>query len=207
VKDSDRHRLLHGPYSAPRLRKGARAFCLYRDADVVVTSWTDARIPWPRCRALHCRGGSGLLVTDELVRAIRSESAAALMYWWDVGEAAVWAWRRAFGVSQFGTDGSKRLHEITVAKAAAKTRGKPLSAEARAKMHRAAVKRADLAGLLERARAKRWAGRGWTRAQIALLGTMPDDELVARTGRTVGAVRVRRTKKGIRTYRDRRKKC
>jgi hypothetical protein len=65
VTTSDRHRLLHGPYLAPRLRKGDRAFCIYRDADVVVTSWTDARIPWPRCRALHCRGGSGLLVTDE----------------------------------------------------------------------------------------------------------------------------------------------
>src|SRR5262249_6031672 len=35
-----------------------------RDALVVVTSWTAAPIPWPRCRRLDCgKGGSGLLVT------------------------------------------------------------------------------------------------------------------------------------------------
>src|SRR5262245_50244449 len=41
-------------------------------------------IPWPRCRALDQRGGcgSGLLVDEELARAVRSESTAAEMYWW-----------------------------------------------------------------------------------------------------------------------------
>src|SRR5262249_37800998 len=48
------------------------------DADVTVTSWTAAPIPWPRC----CRpgthgGGSGLLVTEELARAVRTEPAIA----------------------------------------------------------------------------------------------------------------------------------
>lgn len=46
----DRVRLFHGPYKAPRLCRGDRAFCLFQDDDVVVTSWTDARIPWPRRR-------------------------------------------------------------------------------------------------------------------------------------------------------------
>jgi hypothetical protein len=32
-----RLRLLRGPYKAPRLRRGDRAFCLFRDCDVVVT--------------------------------------------------------------------------------------------------------------------------------------------------------------------------
>lgn len=41
--------------------------CLYRDAVRVVTGWHDGPIPWPRARALDCRGGSGLLVTEELL--------------------------------------------------------------------------------------------------------------------------------------------
>ncbi len=40
----DRHRLLHGPYRLPPLKRGARATCLYRDCDVVITTWTDARV-------------------------------------------------------------------------------------------------------------------------------------------------------------------
>ena len=47
----DRLRLLHGPYQPPRLRVGDRATCLFRDCDVIVTSWTDAPISWPRSKA------------------------------------------------------------------------------------------------------------------------------------------------------------
>src|SRR5262249_46477750 len=54
-------KLLFGPYEPPPLAKGERTHCLYRDALVVVTSWSDGRISWPRCRALGHRGGSGLL--------------------------------------------------------------------------------------------------------------------------------------------------
>jgi hypothetical protein len=36
---------------------------------------------------------------------------------------------------------------------------------------------------------------------------MPDDELAEKVGRTEGAARRRRAKLGIRTYRDKRKKC
>jgi hypothetical protein len=104
-------RLLAGSYIPPSLRRGDRTFCLYRDADVTVTSWTSALIPGPRC----CRpgthgGGSGLLVTEELVRAIRTESAAALKHWWGVSARTVWAWRVTFGVHQWGTEGSRMLH-------------------------------------------------------------------------------------------------
>jgi hypothetical protein len=62
------------------LKKGDRATCLYRDALVVVTSWSDGRLSWPRCRALGHRGGSGILVYADLARAIRHESAAAVEY-------------------------------------------------------------------------------------------------------------------------------
>jgi hypothetical protein len=67
VNDADRVRLLHGPYAPPPLRKGDRAHCLLRDCTVVITSWTAARIPWPRCRALDGPGGgSGILLDEEL---------------------------------------------------------------------------------------------------------------------------------------------
>jgi hypothetical protein len=82
----DKFRLLHGPYEPPALRKGDRTVCAYRDADVVVTAWSDGRISWPRCRAIGHRGGSGLLVDEELARAIRTESAAALEYWWGISD-------------------------------------------------------------------------------------------------------------------------
>jgi hypothetical protein len=79
----ERVKLLHGPYKAPRLRRGDRAFCLYPDCDVVVTGWTDARISWPRCRPLDVpRSHPSLLVNEELSRAIRHESAAAVRFWW-----------------------------------------------------------------------------------------------------------------------------
>jgi hypothetical protein len=87
----DRVKLLFGPDQAPRLQRGDRAHCVYRDAIVVVTNWTAAPIPWPRCRALDSPGGgSGLLVDAELARAVRCESAAAVLFWWGAGPRAVW---------------------------------------------------------------------------------------------------------------------
>src|SRR5262245_35878397 len=110
MTDADRFKLLHGPSRPPPLRRGDRAFCLARDCEVIVTSWTDARIPWPRCRALGTRGGgSGLLVEDELARAIRCESAAAVMHWWGVTVRVVWRWRRALGATRTNNEGTRRL--------------------------------------------------------------------------------------------------
>jgi hypothetical protein len=99
VTDHDRVRLLHGPYAPPPLRKGDRAHCLLRDCTVVITSWTAARIPWPRCRALDGPGGgSGILLGEELARAVRQESAAAVCQWWGVSEGVVWRWRKVLEV-------------------------------------------------------------------------------------------------------------
>jgi hypothetical protein len=79
MRDASRYQLLHGPYTAPALKRGDKAVCLIRDADVIVTAWSAGRIPWPRCRlpATH-GGGSGLLVDEELARAVRCESMLAI---------------------------------------------------------------------------------------------------------------------------------
>jgi hypothetical protein len=52
----------------------------------------------------------------------------------------------------------------------------------------------------------RWAETGWTAAQLALLGTLPDERLAACIGRTPTAVRVMRTRLGIPSACDRRRK-
>jgi hypothetical protein len=76
--------LLSGPYRPPRLKVGDRATCLYRDRDVAVTGWTDARIPWPRGLPLGRKGQPSLVVNEALARAVRRESARAVCFWWGV---------------------------------------------------------------------------------------------------------------------------
>jgi hypothetical protein len=103
---TDRVRLLHGPYQPPALRRGERAFCLFKDCDVIVTSWTDARISWLKCRPVDARlGRPTWFVDEELVRAIRHESAAAIKFWWNVNTRVVWERRRAFGVTRGNNEG------------------------------------------------------------------------------------------------------
>ena len=116
--------LLHGPYQPPALHRGDRTTCLFRDAEVVISSWSDAPISWPRCCLFGVRGGAGLLVTEELVRAIRAESSLVIQYWWGVHAATVCRWRKAFGVTKFGTEGSRRLHQQISEAGADKLRGK-----------------------------------------------------------------------------------
>jgi hypothetical protein len=102
--------LLHGPYRPPPLRRGDRATCLARDCDVVITGMSASRIPWPRCRALDTHGGgSGILLDDELARAVRCESALAIRYWWGVGTKTVAWWRRALRVTSTNNERSRLL--------------------------------------------------------------------------------------------------
>ena len=95
--DPDKVKLLHGPYQTPRLRRGDRAQCLYRDKDVSVTGMSSGRIPWPLCKPIG-PGHPGLLVEEELARAVRCESVLAVRYWWGASPPAVWRWRKALGV-------------------------------------------------------------------------------------------------------------
>ena len=86
--DPDKVKLLHGPYRGPRLRRGARVQCLYRDKFVIVTGLSAGRIPWPLCKPPG-RAHPGLLVEEELARAIRCESVLALRHWWGASPAAM----------------------------------------------------------------------------------------------------------------------
>jgi hypothetical protein len=103
----DRVRLLFGPYQPLPSGTGiGRRASTARDADVRVTSWTDARIAWPKCVVIGRKGAPAILVEAELTRAIRSESAAALCYWWGVSAKLVAAWRKAFGLHRIAPTGT-----------------------------------------------------------------------------------------------------
>ncbi len=191
---------LLGTYTPPPVNVGDVVRCRYRRARCRVTSWTDAPIPWPRCNQLGIRGGSGLWVNDDLVRAIRAESAEALMYHFGVGSKAVWNWRRAFvpGEGKVRTAGDRNVQQRRSEAGNAALRGKEWTDEERD----ARAKRAKRLGLRP---PNRWATTGWTADQDALLGTMPDADVATLVGRTPGAVRSRRTGKQIPTFQDRRR--
>jgi len=106
----DRVKLLHRPYLPPRVRVGDRAACELR-GPVVITRLSDGRIRWPRCRALRASrgGGAGLLLAGDLTRAVRQESATAVMFWFGVSRATVARWRAALGVTATNNVGTRRL--------------------------------------------------------------------------------------------------
>jgi hypothetical protein len=199
MRDADRFQLLHGPYTPPALDRGDPAVCRYRDAGVIVTSWSDAPIPWPRCQVPGQRGGSGPLVDAELARAVRCESAQAIRFWWGVSQTAVQNWRRALGVERFN-EGSRRLLNALNAELGAALKGKRQPAEQ--VRRRVATKRERGTLYIP----QRWAETGWKPEQLALLGALPDEELAEQLGRTATAVPVKRTRLGIASACDRRRK-
>ena len=189
--------LLFGPYTPPNLKVGDRAVCLFRDTDVIITSWTDAPIPWPRFRAVDKpHGGSGLLVDEELARAVRSESKAAVMYWCGASHAAVYNWRKALGVGQWEPEGSRRLHRVNSAKVAAAFQAHEFT-EAERRQRRQTALRNNLARHLQPGYNGPAYTEGWTAADLALLGTMPDAELAERIGRPYWSVFYARRGRGI----------
>jgi transposase-like protein len=194
MHDRDRVKLLFGPYAAPRLRRGQRATCLNHDATVIITSWTDARISWPRCRPLDRPLGRPTILLDEtLARAVRHESAAAVRYWWGVSEGLIWRWRKLLGCGgRTGTPGSVRL--IT---AAARLGGEAMAEREWTDEERDQKRRRSTELGLAQFLTPGYHGPCWTPEDLALLGTLPDAEVARRTGRTANAVRQKRGLLGI----------
>jgi hypothetical protein len=175
---------LIGSYRAPGVKRGRRVRCLYRKCACRVTSWTDAPIPWPRVRPV---------VNAELRRAIRTESADALKYWFGAATTVVWKWRREFGVGgRATTKGSKLAIRAAAVKGAEAIKAKQWTDE---ELDRKSVTAKRL-GLRP---GPRWTPErgGWTEAEVALLGTDHDKVIAARIGRTVSAVTSQRTLRKI----------
>jgi hypothetical protein len=159
---------------------------------VVVTSWTDARIPWPCCKRLQGKGRPALLVDEELARAIRSESAAALRHWWGVGVKLVWRWRQALGVGRTDNPGSARLIRAASQKGADEMKRKGWPAQARQQRRERAVV-GNYAARLQPG----YHGPRWTQDQLALLGTDADKVIAARICKNRDAVRSQRVRRKI----------
>jgi hypothetical protein len=183
-------------YTPPAVRVGARVTCLYRDTDCVVTSVSNTRIPWPRVQPLGQRGGSGLWVCAELVKAIRTESAMALKHHFGVSDGVVWRWRRAFGVGgRATTKGSRQAIRGAAKKGATAMQAKVWTdAELDAK--------AETAKRIGLRPGPRWTPErgGWTPEEISLLGTDHDKVIAAQIGRTLSAVTAQRVKRKIAAF-------
>jgi hypothetical protein len=184
-------KLFHGPYQPPPLSRGDRATCHLRGA-VKITSWTDARISWPRCLTRGHRGGSGVLLDDELARAVKQESAAAICFWWGVHDGVVWRWRKALGVTRTNNPGTHRLIQASAKAGAEAIKAKDWTDE-ECDARSESAKRLNLARHLR----TRYHGPRWTPEQLAMLGTMLDADVARLTGRTPDAVRCCRQKLGI----------
>src|ERR1019366_867348 len=102
----DRVKLLLGPYLPPRTRPGRSLACHLR-GKVTVRSISDAPIQWP-CTWRHAIDHRpSIILCGDVVRAVCTESAAAIMYHWGVGHSTLATWRRALGVGQgIGTPGT-----------------------------------------------------------------------------------------------------
>jgi hypothetical protein len=136
-------------------------------------------------------------VTDELLRAIRTEAAVAIKFWFGVSTKAVWNWRRAFSVKQWGTKGSYRLHKRTAQIVRQRLKGVPLDLTPKQRQKRSRQ---------GKRRWKRWKETGWrpndeqrpwTKREIDLLGTARDVDVARMIDRSRQAVRHKRRILGI----------
>jgi hypothetical protein len=140
-----------------------------------------------------------LWVNDTLVKAIRTESAGALIFWFGVSANVVWKWRKAFGVSGTATTpGSKRVHYAACKTGAYGIKVKEWTDQELEAKAAAAKKCGTKPG-------PRWtpANGAWTADQVALLGTDDDKAIAKRIGRSENAVRLKRERLKITRWRNR----
>jgi hypothetical protein len=105
--------LLGAPYQAPRPIRRGIYFDLLR-GDLRGEGPSDAPIAWPRGRTSF-RAKPLPIVSDELARAIRTESVEAIVYHWGVSRYTVRRWRHALGVPRFN-EGTLALWRQSVGK-------------------------------------------------------------------------------------------
>lgn len=141
LPDEERYSLIAGPYVAPDVRPGDWLMDEERGMVEVGGYTQKARIPWPRIKKT---GRASLILCGDLVRAVRTESALAIKYWWNVGDPVVARWRKLLGVGQTTGAGTRRLYQLYKPRklpndVVERGREKAMSAESRAQA--AATKR------------------------------------------------------------------
>jgi hypothetical protein len=81
MTNTDRYRLLFGPYRTPIFKYGETVFCELR-GEMIVCGLTAARIPWPtgKRKGRGIRGRS-IILYGALAEAVLRESAQAVAFW------------------------------------------------------------------------------------------------------------------------------
>lgn len=98
--------LIGGPYRQPKYRIGDFLRCERWGEDVEIVGVSDGRISWPVCMPKRC-GKRSLVLTGDLVRAIETESAAAIMHHFGIGESTVILFRKILGVTDASCEGTR----------------------------------------------------------------------------------------------------
>ena len=129
-------RLLGEPYLPPACRVDSVLYDVARDEYYKVGGWTDGRISWPRRKK---NGTPSLICTEELARALRTESAMAITYWWGMSQGTICTLRGLLDEVGKSTPGTKKLKAANVPihftpNEAAKGRAKAATPESIAKM-------------------------------------------------------------------------
>lgn len=220
MTDSERFKLLFGPYTAPLFEYGQPVDCAIRGS-VIACGLSSGRIPWPIGKRHAGHRARFLIVTGDLEKAIRREAGIAICYWWGVSEYSVVKWRHELGVGR-STEGTRRLRqayamepagqealEMAIARArepevrakmGATRRGRPLHPNT----YRASIEARTGKPLSEDHRRKireslfqlgpqaPWMETAWKPEEDALLWELSDEEVVEQTGRSLNAVKCRK---------------
>jgi hypothetical protein len=209
---------LLGRYKTPRFRLGDVVRCARR-GEVRITGVSDAPTPWPVGQTLPNGRARSLVLYGGLAEAVKRESAEAVMYFWGVKHATVWAWRKALGVGQYTEGTRKRKSEAFAphaarvnessrptwssqerrAKISAAKKGKPRPPHVVEAMRRGRTgKPHDEETRQKMSKSHRERGtlvpgtKTWTAQEDELVRTLRPKEAAQRTGRTLVAVWARR---------------
>ena len=214
-----RHQLRYGSYATPRFRYGSTVTDACR-GEVVIVAISNGRIPWPLGR-VKGNPNRALIVYGVLARAVRREANQAVCFWWGVTAQTVSKWRKALGVAE-QTEGDRAVRaehsRRNWAKVGPKFHAKAQDPERRKKIASArtgkprpksvvdALKKANTGRPLSKthrarqsaAQKKRgtrppWLNPAWTIEEDSLITKLNPAEVAKKTGRTLGAVYLRRS--------------
>ena len=88
LPEEQRYELYFGPYSQPEYKYGEELFCECRGWMKVV-SQSYSPIPWPIGCTIPRAGRDSLILCGDLERAVKNESAQAVVYWWGASRSVV----------------------------------------------------------------------------------------------------------------------
>jgi hypothetical protein len=198
-------------------------WCEWR-GEVKIVGLTDAEIPWPIGQKGSSRS---LVIYGSLAQAVRNESNQAVAHWWGITGQTVTKWRRALGVEPITKGTSRLLsdcaREEPIVQARKKAHAKARDPERRRKIAesrrgkkrpRHVIEAVRAANLGRKLSAEHWAkmsaahkqrgtippkaeGRWWTPEEDELVRTLTAAEAAERTGRTLPAIYMRRSKLGV----------